>query len=140
MELSAEYERKVGHFLGFEIIRLKPAKLARDSREAKLAAETRALLQHIKKDDLVVLCDERGQAVSSIRFSEKLVSFLEQGRPRVVIVIGGAFGVGEELRHRADWTWSLSPLVLNHHIAQSVALEQLYRALAIWKKLPYHNE
>ena len=68
------------------------------------------------------------------------MKLFERGRPRVLILVGGAFGFGPEIRERADWTWSLSPLVFNHHIAQAVVLEQTYRAFAIWKNLPYHNE
>jgi 23S rRNA (pseudouridine1915-N3)-methyltransferase len=94
----------------------------------------------IKKDDILVVCDERGDLIDSKKFSQKLVKLFERGRPRVVILIGGAFGFGNEIRSRADWTWSLSPLVFNHHIAQAVVLEQTYRAFAIWKNLPYHNE
>ena len=137
--LTEDYEAKLKPFCQIEIIRLKPSKQARSSAEHKLADETEALLRAIKKDDVVILCDERGDQVSSRKFSEKLVRFFERGR-RVVIVIGGAFGFAPEIRERADWTWSLSTLVFNHHIAQAVVFEQTYRAFAIWKNLPYHND
>ncbi len=139
-ELTEEYQRKISHFVSFEVIRLKPVKLERAANEAKQKAEAEALLKALGKDDLLVLCDERGQQLDSIKFSQKLVKSFERGKPRVVFMIGGAFGVPEELRKRADWVWSFSPMVMNHHIAQAVALEQLYRGLTIWKNLPYHNE
>ena len=139
-ELTASYQAKLKPFVSIEIIRIKPSKQARESAQKKLSDETAELLKVIKKDDLLVLCDERGEAVSSRKFSEKLVKLFERGRPRVVILIGGAFGFGDEIRTRADWTWSLSTLVFNHHIAQAVVLEQTYRAFAIWKNLPYHND
>ncbi|MCM2280309.1 MAG: 23S rRNA (pseudouridine(1915)-N(3))-methyltransferase RlmH [Bdellovibrionaceae bacterium] len=140
LELSAEYERKIRHFVPFEVIRQKPAKLDRSSGSAKREAESQTLLKSIAKEDLVILCDERGVPLDSLRFSNRLVQAFERGRQRVVVVVGGAFGASEDLRARADWIWSLSPLVLNHHIAQAVALEQLYRALTIWRNIPYHNE
>jgi 23S rRNA (pseudouridine1915-N3)-methyltransferase len=139
-ELTSEYLAKLKPFVSVELIRLKPSKLGRESAEKKLAVETAELMRVIRKDDLLILCDERGEAVSSRKFSSKLVSFFERGRPRVVIVIGGAFGFSDEIRKRADWTWSLSTMVFNHHIAQAVVLEQVYRAFAIWKNLPYHND
>ncbi len=139
-ELSSDYLAKLKPFAQTEIIRLKPTKLGRESAEKKLAVETAELMKVLRKDDLLILCDERGEAVSSRKFSSKLVSFFERGRPRVVIVIGGAFGFADEIRKRADWTWSLSTLVFNHHIAQAVVLEQVYRAFAIWRNLPYHND
>jgi 23S rRNA (pseudouridine1915-N3)-methyltransferase len=139
-ELLADYHRKIGFFCPTEIIRVKPSRLSRASSAQKLAEETTDLLKLIKKDDLVIVCDERGEQPSSRKFSTKLIQFFERGRPRVVIVVGGAFGLGEEVRRRADWTWSLSSLVMNHHIAQAVVLEQTYRAFTIWKNIPYHNE
>lgn len=139
-ELTSSYLTKLKPFISVEVIRLKPSKNPRESAQKKLAEETAELLRVIKKDDLLILCDERGDAVSSRKFSEKLVKLFERGRPRVVILIGGAFGFGDEIRARADWTWSLSTLVFNHHIAQAVVLEQVYRAFAIWKNLPYHND
>lgn len=139
-EFSSAYEAKIGRFCDFEIIRLKPSKLERASSEAKRQAETAELLKALKKDDVVVLCDERGEAIDSRKFSGKLVKFFERGRPRVVVVIGGAYGFDEDLKKRADWIWSLSPMVLNHHLAQALVLEQIYRAFAIWKNLPYHND
>lgn len=139
-ELCSEYEKKIGYFLPVEIIRLKPSRQGRESAEKKLAEETAEILKAIKKDDVVIVCDERGEELSSVAFSRKLVKAFERGKPRVVILVGGAFGFGDEIRERADWIWSLSKLTLNHHIAQAVVLEQTYRAFTIWKNLPYHNE
>ncbi len=139
-ELSATYEKKLKFFSSFEILRLKPVKLERASSDAKQHVEAELLLKAIQKNDFVIACDERGEALNSIKFSSKLAKVAAQGRPRIVVVVGGAFGLTDEIRRRADWIWSLSPLVMNHHVAQAVVLEQLYRAFAIQKNLPYHNE
>jgi 23S rRNA (pseudouridine1915-N3)-methyltransferase len=139
-EISDEYSKKLGYFFPTEIIRLKPSRQARASADVKQADETADILKQIKKDDLVILCDEKGQSLDSKAFSAKFVKLIERGRPRIVFVIGGAFGFGADLRARADMMWSLSPLTFNHHVAQAVVLEQCYRAFAIWKNLPYHNE
>lgn len=58
----------------------------------------------------------------------------------MIFCVGGAFGFNEEIRKRADAVISLSSFVLNHHVAQAVVLEQVYRAISIQKNLPYHNE
>ena len=137
---SEEYEKKIGYFCPTEIVHVKPAKLARGSSEQKQAEESQSLMKIIKKDDLLVLCDERGASVDSRAYSKKLVKLFERGRPRIVILVGGAFGIGKEIRDRADWIWSLSSMVMNHHVAQAVVLEQTYRAFTIWKNLPYHND
>jgi 23S rRNA (pseudouridine1915-N3)-methyltransferase len=66
--------------------------------------------------------------------------WLSRGKSRIVFCVGGAFGFNDELRTRADTVISLSSLILNHHVAQAVVLEQVYRAISIQKNLPYHNE
>lgn len=139
-ELTAEYVKKIGYFCPVELIRIKPSRLARGSAEQKLAEETADILKVIRKDDLLVVCDEKGDQVTSKKLSDKMVKLFERGKPRVVVLIGGAFGFGSEIRERADWTWSLSQLTFNHHLAQAVVLEQVYRAFTIWKNIPYHNE
>jgi 23S rRNA (pseudouridine1915-N3)-methyltransferase len=58
----------------------------------------------------------------------------------LVIIIGGAYGVGEELKFRANYTLSLGKMVWPHALARVMLLEQLYRAHTILANVPYHNE
>jgi 23S rRNA (pseudouridine1915-N3)-methyltransferase len=139
-EFTDAYHKKLKPFVSLEIVRVKPTKLGRGSSDQKIDEESAAILKALKKDDIVVLCDERGDMLDSRKFSAKMVKLFERGKPRVVFVVGGAFGFNPELKARADWTWSLSNLVFNHHVAQAVVLEQVYRAFTIWKNLPYHND
>ena len=140
VDLAEVYRKKLNFFCPTEVIRIRSSGKARNSFEQKMAEETQDLLKAIKKDDVLVVCDKKGEPLSSRKFSGKMVKLFERGRPRVVVLVGGAFGFGPEVIARADWVWSLSPLTLNHHIAQALVLEQSYRALAIWKNLPYHND
>ncbi len=57
----------------------------------------------------------------------------------MIFIIGGAYGVNEEVKKRADLKVSLSAMTMNHIMAQAVSLEQIYRAFTIIKNLPYHN-
>lgn len=140
LELERNYVKKIRAFAEVEVRRIKPTKLARSASAEKSAKETEALAKAIGPEDIVIACDERGEQVDSRGFSRKLVNLLERGRPRVTIVVGGPFGIGEDVKARADWIWSFSKLTLPHPLAQAVALEQTYRAFAIWRNLPYHND
>jgi 23S rRNA (pseudouridine1915-N3)-methyltransferase len=139
-ELTDSYRQKLQPFASTEVIRVKPSQLPREAAQRKLDEETSAILRHLRKDDYLIVCDERGLKLDSIQFSARWVRAFESGRARVVVVVGGAFGLGEEVRKRADFEVNLSPMVLSHVIAQAVILEQCYRAFAIWRRLPYHNE
>ncbi len=140
IERGESYQKKIDYFFKTDILRLKPSQIARDSAELKLQQECRAILEQIQPQDFVVLCDERGKSLSSKKFSEQFVKWCESQKSRIVFVIGGAFGANEELKKRSNYQLSLSELTFNHHLAQLVILEQVYRGISIWKNLPYHND
>lgn len=89
--------------------------------------------------DFVIVCDERGQNISSPEYSEILEKAFLNGR-EVVILIGGAYGFTDEVRKKADFVWSFSKLVFPHQIARLVVAEQIYRASQIAVGGPYHHE
>jgi 23S rRNA (pseudouridine1915-N3)-methyltransferase len=136
----AEYATKLSRHYTTQVTRLKPKGLSRDQADAKRKIETEQILAALKPNDWVVVFDERGRVLNSLQLASRLENWLNRGRSRLVFVVGGAFGFDERLRSRADEVVSLSSFVLNHHVAEAVALEQIYRAVSINKNLPYHNE
>lgn len=137
---SELYSDKLSHHIKFKYISIKSKKLERDDRERKKQEESRAILDAIKDADFLVLCDEEGEAFDSVEFSKRLRSTFDRGAKKVVIVVGGAFGVDSSLKKRANLTISLSKMTMNHLIAKIMLMEQIYRAIMIWKGKPYHNE
>ena len=101
--------------------------------------ESENLLSHIHSTDAVVLLDERGANLSSPALSEKLQSYMNQATHNLIIVIGGAFGVNQDVFKRADFVWSLSPLVFPHQLVRLIVIEQLYRAHTIIAGEKYHH-
>lgn len=97
--------------------------------------ESERLLAHIKPSDYVMLLDERGQQMTSPEFSKVLAC-----RAETTIVIGGAYGVNDELRERANQVMSLSKMVFPHQLVRLILIEQIYRAQAIYHHHPYHHE
>lgn len=138
--MADEYIEKINHFQKFELVRMKSSKQSREDLATKKKAESETLLKALRPDDFVILLDETGKTLSSIQFSQKIEKLQTSGTRKITFVIGGAFGVDETLKKRAQEMWKLSDLVFNHHIAMAVALEQIYRAYTIIKNKPYHNE
>lgn len=138
-EATRLYSQKINYFTPFEVQTLKPKKSARDEATQKKKEESALILMSLKPDDYVVLFDERGRAFNSIEFAKKMDSILSSSKKRAIFIIGGAYGVTDEVRERAQAVISFSPMVMNHLLAQTVALEQIYRAFTILKNLPYHN-
>ncbi len=101
-------------------------------------SESTAMLITIKTTDFVILFDERGKKVSSEKYSEIIERAEIEGK-RVVIIVGGAYGVNDELRERANFIIAFSDMIFPHDLARIMAIEQLYRALSIKKGSPYHH-
>lgn len=138
-DFEAEYLEKIQRYHRAEVVRLKPSRDERANSDLKKKNETDLLLSRIKDSDFLVVFDERGETLGSVPFAKKMESWFNRGKSRLVFCVGGAFGFDDRLRARADATVSLSGFVLNHHVAQAVVLEQIYRAISIQKNLPYHN-
>lgn len=134
------YVEKVKRFIPFQYEAVKSSKAARGDDLFKRKDETEKLMKQLKPGDVVYLFDERGRAFTSEKFSAQIEKELNTSNQRLVFIVGGAFGVTDALRERANLQISLSPFVLNHLLAQAVVLEQLYRAFTIIKNLPYHNK
>lgn len=89
-------------------------------------------------DNMIVVLDEKGKAMSSPQFSEFLAKKKDEGSS-VTFVIGGAYGLSEEIRKKADIVMSFGPMTFPHEMAQLVLFEQLFRAQAIMKGTGYHH-
>jgi 23S rRNA (pseudouridine1915-N3)-methyltransferase len=133
------YQKKISHFMKIEIQNLKPKKSARDDADYKRGEESKLLLEHMQSDDFIVLFDEKGKNFDSVEFSKKIENALGSSKKRLVFIIGGAYGVNDNVKKRADVKVSLSAMTMNHIMAQVVSLEQIYRAFTIIKNIPYHN-
>ena len=101
--------------------------------------ESERILSRLKPTDVVVLLDERGRGLTSPGLSEYLTNEFVQSHS-VVMIIGGAYGVDESVHTRAQFVWSLSPLVFPHQLVRLILVEQLYRAQQIAAGGSYHHE
>lgn len=94
----------------------------------------------LKKEDYVVLLDEKGKELKSEAFAELIENRMVDSVRRMVFIIGGAYGASKEVEERANYVWKLSALVFPHMLVRVILVEQLYRALSIIKGEKYHHE
>jgi ribosomal RNA large subunit methyltransferase H len=100
--------------------------------------ESTELLKRIAPQDYVILLDETGKNIDSPSLSHKLEQLTIQNQ--IVFIIGGAYGVDERVKQRANFIWSLSGLVFPHMLVRLILIEQIYRAQEISKGGPYHHQ
>lgn len=134
-----DFTKRMPRELNIEIIEIKPEKRAAgNSTENIQLIEAKRILEAAGKDFLIA-CDEHGQEVTTLQLADKLKLWQGLGRD-VSIVIGGADGLHETLKKRADWMWGLSKLTLPHAFVRVLLCEQLYRANSVVQNHPYHRE
>ncbi|MBQ7457411.1 MAG: 23S rRNA (pseudouridine(1915)-N(3))-methyltransferase RlmH [Desulfovibrio sp.] len=93
----------------------------------------------LPKDAILILLDERGQEYTTTAFANLLARFDANGVGSPSFIVGGAFGVSEDIAAKAKYTLALSQMTLPHELARLVLFEQLYRAETILHKTPYHH-
>lgn len=115
-----------------------PASKQKDSAK-QAEEESLALLGRLEKlRGAVWVLDERGEQMTSEVFANALSSLGDRGEP-VVFVLGGAYGLSNAVRDRADRVFALSAMTLPHELCRIVALEQIYRAVQIEQGSGYHH-
>lgn len=126
-----EYTRRMPPEIRVELVELKPDKTRSDEGKRMLAA--------VPDGATLLALDERGKAVSTQGLSVMLSEWMREAS-HPVFAIGGADGLGDEVKERADKLLSLSTLTLPHQLVRVVLAEQLYRAWTILARHPYHRE
>jgi 23S rRNA (pseudouridine1915-N3)-methyltransferase len=102
--------------------------------------EAEKILSLLKDDDYVVLLDETGETFATKNIAMLLEKTKNEGVKRLVIIIGGAYGVHEIVREKAKIIISLSPLVFPHMLVRAIIMEQLYRANSALSGGKYHHK
>jgi 23S rRNA (pseudouridine1915-N3)-methyltransferase len=133
-ELCAEYLERLAYYCKVQEIVVKPDS---SSREALAIAKACGGAS-------VLLCDERGKAMSSPELARKVATLGSRGKGEVAFVIGGAHGLPPEVDAALGGAasierWSFSLLTFPHRLARVILSEQLYRAMTILRGEPYHH-
>lgn len=135
----AEYIKRMPRELPIRVVEIKPEPRGAKPREQLLAAEKTRLQAALAGYARIVVLDERGEDLSTVKLAARLENWMQEGGD-TAFIIGGADGIADELKQRANDTLRLSSLTLPHAMARLVLCEQLYRALSVVKNHPYHRE
>jgi len=107
----------------------------------KISRDSEEILNRIESNDFLIAFDEKGKRFSTREFSAEIQSVqLEANHKKIVFLIGGPYGLSDNIRRRANLIVSLSPLTFNSEIAVVVMIEQVYRIHSILAGHPYHND
>jgi 23S rRNA (pseudouridine1915-N3)-methyltransferase len=134
----AEYETRAARYWPLDVVEVREASGRAVAVRDATRREGERLLERIPAGALVLACDERGDRLTSGEFAG-LVNGARERAQDVAFIVGGAFGLPDEVRARAGRRLQLAPFTLPHELARLVLAEQLYRAGTIVRGEPYHK-
>jgi 23S rRNA (pseudouridine1915-N3)-methyltransferase len=135
-----EYARRMPQEIRVELVELKPEDRGAGKNEARAkAVEGERLLAAVPDGGTLLALDERGKAVTTKGLSVMLGEWMRDAS-HPVFAIGGADGLDDAVKDRAQKLICLSSLTLPHALVRVVLAEQLYRAWSILARHPYHRE
>ncbi len=143
IDAAAEYVKRLQRHCKLELIELPEQRLPDDPSPAEiqkaLCAEGDAIREKLPKGGAVIALCIEGKPCSSQELSRRMADFGVQGKTQLTFLIGGSVGLDEDLKRRADWRLSMSPMTFPHHMARIMLLEQIYRAYQIADGTKYHK-
>ena len=109
--------------------------------EARTTKEEQSkILTKLNDNSPIIALDETGESLSSQRFADKITSIQQIKTGKIQFIIGGADGLNNEIRNKADLILSFGKLTWPHMLARVMLVEQIYRANLIMANHPYHRE
>lgn len=138
----AEYEKRLAPFASVELLETREEYMAENPSEAQrqqtLAKEGERLLRLVPEKSFLIVLDVKGKLLSSEALAKELASLALQGQSDLTFLIGGAFGLSQAVRERADLRISFSPMTFTHQMVRLLLYEQIYRAFKINRGEKYH--
>ena len=136
----AEYQKRISRFATLQIVEVDEYAFSGIPNQAQIekiiAEEGKSILK--KVEGRVVALDIDGTLVDSVGLCQ-LVDKMTLNASTVTFVIGGSYGLSQEVKERADFRVSLGKITLPHQLCRVVLCEQLYRASTIKNNIPYHK-
>ena len=137
-----EYEKRLGAYIKLNTIEISDEKVkVENDSEIALAMEKEGnnILSKIKDNQYVITLEILGKNLSSEEFASKIDNLMLIGKSDITLVIGGSYGLSDNVKKRSDFALSFSKMTFPHQMMRVVLLEQVYRAYRIITGASYHK-
>ncbi len=138
----AEFVKRMRLYGGITITELNESKIGDKPSDADrkqvVIEEGERLLKNVPKNAYTVLLDVYGKTMSSEDLAKTVAKLEVDGVSDMAFIVGGAFGVSDELRRSVNYKLSFSPMTFTHQMVRLLLVEQIYRASKINRNEPYH--
>lgn len=136
-EAIAEYTKRLSKYTKLEIIEVDDD--GSDDLNRSLNNEKDRILKHIKGNEYLIVLDINGATFDSVMLSNKLESLFIDGYSDITFIIGGSYGIHDDIKNKANLKLSFSKLTFPHQMFRVILLEQIYRSFKISNNEAYHK-
>lgn len=135
----AEFAKRMQSFGKLSIIELK--EFGNDfERELSIKKEAENILLALeKKKGFNILLDISGKNFSSEEMAQKIENIGIKGFSTINFVIGGSYGVSDDIRKVSNLSLSFSKMTFPHQLMRLILMEQIYRWFSIINNIKYHK-
>ena len=141
-DACSEYAKRLRQFCSFSVVELPeyrlPDRPSNAQIESALDAEGEKLLSAASGSLIIALCIE-GRELPSVQLAEKIESYGVQGFSTLNFIIGSSYGLSSQVKQKANFQLSMSPMTFPHQLARVMLMEQIYRAFEIIHHGKYHK-
>lgn len=130
-----EYIKRLSKYTKVEIVELNDYNY---DKEKTIKEETKSIIEKLNPSDYKILLDIKGNMLDSEALSKKINDVMITNS-NISFIIGGSYGVSDELRNMVDYRLSFSILTFPHQLFRVVLLEQIYRSFKIMNNEEYHK-
>lgn len=139
----AEYLKRLGAYSKVNIIEISEERCGDNPSLSEIeqvkSKEGERIIAKIPKGSYVIPMCIEGEQMSSEDFSKKLEDISVNGASEVTFIIGGSFGLSNEVKAQGKLRLSFGKLTLPHQLMRVILLEQIYRAFSISNNSRYHK-
>jgi len=135
-EAIEEYQKRISKYTKIKIIEVEDINL--NNEELIKQKESELIQKNIEKKDYIITLEIEGKELSSIELSKKIEE-LETTNPNITFIIGGSYGLSNEIKNISNYKLSFSKLTFPHQLFRVILLEQIYRSYKIKNNESYHK-
>lgn len=138
-----EYVKRLSSYCKIEIVELKdeslPEKPSKKEIQKAIDLEGKRVVAQLKEGEYLISLDLNKKEYTSEEFAAFIYKELESHGANISFVIGGSYGLSDELKSRVNASICLSKMTFPHQLARLILLEQIYRAFKILNNETYHK-
>lgn len=137
-DMISDYKKRITKYAKIDIVELNDESNKIDENVVK-ELEGQRIQNAIKDGYYVVLLDLKGESLDSVSLSKKIDEISTYYSSKIAFVIGGSYGVSEEVKKRANYKLCFSKMTFPHQLIRGMLLEQIYRSFKILNNETYHK-